>query len=248
MQFCPPLGQNARMADDLKKRIETRLGVMGRSARAISISAGLGPDAIRNVLRERSKYPRGDTLRDLARALDCSIDWLMCGKDSPAAEAMGKEKAAEGADAGKDAGDAPSGTFALLPVLRPWAEKGDPAQAHGQPATLYHQPVHRSWLMRLTHADTDTLGLVEIGDDTMLPTLRPGDHVLTDLSRTNFYTDGIYVLNNAGCFPVKRLAMLPDKARIRVGADNPEYPSFDDVDPAGLRIFGQVIWIGRRLR
>ena len=68
---------------DLKKRIKSRLAEIGQSARAVSIAAGLGPEAISNVLRDRSRYPRGDTLRDLATALDCSIDWLITGEGAP---------------------------------------------------------------------------------------------------------------------------------------------------------------------
>ena len=73
--------QNASMSSELKERIKLRLNELGKSARAISLEAGLGSEAISNVLRERSRYSRGDTLRDLASALECSIDWLMTGQN-----------------------------------------------------------------------------------------------------------------------------------------------------------------------
>lgn len=71
------------MSDDLKKRIRTRLNELGKTARAASLDAGLGSDAIRNVLNDRAKSPRGDTLRDLAYALQCSLEWLLTGRDDP---------------------------------------------------------------------------------------------------------------------------------------------------------------------
>jgi len=67
------------MTDPLKNRIRARLDELGKTARAASLEAGLHPDTIRNVLRERSKKPRGDSLVKLAHALDCSVEWLMEG-------------------------------------------------------------------------------------------------------------------------------------------------------------------------
>lgn len=67
------------MNDALKSRVRNRLAELGKTPRGASVDAGLHPDTIRNVLRERSKTPRIDSLSRLARALDCSIDWLMTG-------------------------------------------------------------------------------------------------------------------------------------------------------------------------
>ncbi|MGE4527281.1 MAG: XRE family transcriptional regulator [Rhodospirillaceae bacterium] len=65
------------MNERLKSRIRDRLQAMGKTPRGASVDAGLHPDTIRNVLRERSKQPRADSLMKLARALDCSMDWLI---------------------------------------------------------------------------------------------------------------------------------------------------------------------------
>jgi len=72
------------MNERLKNRVRDRLQTLGKTARAASLDAGLHPDTIRNVLRERSKQPRADSLMKLARALDCSMDWLI---DAPPATA-----------------------------------------------------------------------------------------------------------------------------------------------------------------
>jgi transcriptional regulator with XRE-family HTH domain len=61
----------------MKERIEMRLQELGKSARSLSLAAGLGPDGIRNVLRARSKYPRADTIAKIAQALDVSVAWLL---------------------------------------------------------------------------------------------------------------------------------------------------------------------------
>ncbi len=72
--------------DDLKSRVRERLAEIGKTPRAASVDAGLHPDTIRNVLRERSVKPRADSLAKLAQALDCSVDWLIGGDAHPEPE------------------------------------------------------------------------------------------------------------------------------------------------------------------
>ena len=61
----------------LQLRLASRLKATGLSARAASLKAGLGPDAIRTVLKDRSRSPRGERLQALARALSCDVRYLL---------------------------------------------------------------------------------------------------------------------------------------------------------------------------
>jgi phage repressor protein C with HTH and peptisase S24 domain len=82
---------NTRMMNEtLKARVRDRLKALNKTPRAASVDAGLHPDTIRNVLRERSRKPRADSLAKMARALECSVDWLM---ESQAASAAAPEPA-----------------------------------------------------------------------------------------------------------------------------------------------------------
>lgn len=72
------------MNETLKARVRERLKALDKTPRAASVDAGLHPDTIRNVLRERSRKPRADSLAKMARALECSVDWLMESKPSAA--------------------------------------------------------------------------------------------------------------------------------------------------------------------
>ncbi len=67
------------MAESLYEKIEQRLTALNLSARAASLRATGKPDTIRNI--QRGRRPRSDTLENLARALECSVAWLM-GEDS----------------------------------------------------------------------------------------------------------------------------------------------------------------------
>ncbi len=60
-------------------KIEERLDALNLSARAASLRATGKPDTIRNI--QRGRRPRSDTLENLARALECSVAWLM-GEDT----------------------------------------------------------------------------------------------------------------------------------------------------------------------
>ena len=68
---------NYRDMTELRERIRDRLDQLGKSARRASMDGGLTPDAIRNVLRTKSRNPRRDTLEGIARGLDWSLEELL---------------------------------------------------------------------------------------------------------------------------------------------------------------------------
>ncbi len=63
--------------NDLRETIQTRLRQIGKSARRASLDGGLHRDAIRNILRVKSKNPRRDTLEGIAKGLDWSLEELL---------------------------------------------------------------------------------------------------------------------------------------------------------------------------
>jgi len=62
---------------ELRNRIQNRLNELGKSARRASLDGGLHRDAIRNILRIKSKNPRRDTLDGIARGLDWPLEELL---------------------------------------------------------------------------------------------------------------------------------------------------------------------------
>ena len=61
----------------IAEQIRARLKELKKSARRASIDGGLTPDAIRNVLRNKSRNPRRDTLAGIARGLECRQEDLL---------------------------------------------------------------------------------------------------------------------------------------------------------------------------
>jgi SOS-response transcriptional repressor LexA len=62
---------------ELRDRIRTRLKEIGKSARRASLDGNLHRDAIRNILRAKSKNPRRDTLEGVAKGLDWTLEDLL---------------------------------------------------------------------------------------------------------------------------------------------------------------------------
>ncbi len=62
---------------ELRVRIEQRLTQISKSARRASLDGGLHRDAIRNILRTKSKNPRRDTLEGIAKGLNWSLEELL---------------------------------------------------------------------------------------------------------------------------------------------------------------------------
>lgn len=70
----------------IRERVKERLAALNVSARQAGIRAGLGPEGVRNFLREdlddTKNLPRLDTVVKLCEALDCSPSWLSFGGSS----------------------------------------------------------------------------------------------------------------------------------------------------------------------
>jgi SOS-response transcriptional repressor LexA len=62
---------------ELRDRIRARLKEIGKSARRASLDGNLHRDAIRNILRAKSKNPRRDTLEGVAKGLDWALEDLL---------------------------------------------------------------------------------------------------------------------------------------------------------------------------
>ena len=235
------------MSDALKDRVRQRLDKLGLSARAASTSAGLAPDAIRNVLRERSKHPRGDTLRDLAKALNCSIHWLVTGEME--ADVRGFDTGAE------DRRDT-----CPIPEIEVRAGMGGGGEAQisympdGNGGVVAADGVRSIWafpedyIRSELRVNSGAARMIEVQGDSMEPTLRAGDRIMVDTVHKAPSPPGIYALWDGFGVIVKRVEHIlnSDPPRLEIASDNGAHGSyertFDEVN-----IIGRVVWYARRL-
>ncbi|MBK5265313.1 MAG: S24 family peptidase [Alphaproteobacteria bacterium] len=103
------------------------------------------------------------------------------------------------------------------------------------------------WLRDLG-ANPSGLSMIRVDGDSMAPTLSHGDDILVDrMDGAARLRDGIYVLRLDDVLMVKRVALGLSKDRFSVRSDNPNYPDWEDVDPALVDVIGRVIWAGRKV-
>jgi phage repressor protein C with HTH and peptisase S24 domain len=68
------------MSQTLTSRLERAMRDAGYNPRSLSLAAGLGMTAVRDILDSRIVSPRYQTLEALARLLGVSVGWLMSGE------------------------------------------------------------------------------------------------------------------------------------------------------------------------
>ncbi|SOB88026.1 Peptidase S24-like [Sphingomonas guangdongensis] len=138
-------------------------------------------------------------------------------------------------------------TLQQVPVLDVYASAGYGAADFGEArrTSIGFDP---RWLRERTKGSADGLSIIQVKGDSMAPTLADGDDVLVDrkdgVSRLR---DGIYVLRLDDSLMVKRLARQPSGRGISIRSDNPDYPSWQDINPSRIDIVGRVLWFGRTL-
>lgn len=147
----------------------------------------------------------------------------------------------------------PGKTYVSLPLydINDAANAG--SGADHEPDTDEMLQFSATWIKRELHATPADLMLVLVDDESMEPTLRPGDTLMLDRRATKPDRDGIYILRMNGVPLVKRVQILPGGI-MKVVSDNPAYETFtvplSDIDGQTLAILGRVVWVvwaGRRV-
>lgn len=136
--------------------------------------------------------------------------------------------------------------YVLIPQLAVGASAG-PGAEPGSEAPLAALAFQANWVRSVASGRAEALSVIGVEGDSMLPTLADGDQILVDTDDRERLRDGIYVLRTDDALLVKRLSVNPATRRLTIRSDNEAYPSWDDLDPAGVHVIGRVVWVGRRL-
>jgi phage repressor protein C with HTH and peptisase S24 domain len=106
-------------------------------------------------------------------------------------------------------------------------------------------PFPKAWL-GMAAGRPDDLFIIKGEGDSMFPTIVSGDDVLVDGSRRELdRQDAIWAIGYGELGMVKRVRRLPGGA-FQLNSDN---PAVRPIEATGdeFRIFGRVIWVGRRV-
>lgn len=88
-----------------------------------------------------------------------------------------------------------------------------------------------------------------IADDTMAPTLAPGDTIVIDTSETDICRDGIYLWYREGHAFVRRVTFNPIESSFIISCDNASRPEADfQGGTTSLKPpTGKIVWVAKRL-
>lgn len=199
---------------------------------------GVKPQSIQAI--ESGKARGSKHLVSIADALDVSARWLQHGAGPMQA---GDRPPTPDVDLVEVAGE----DYALLPQLDLRAAAGPGASGTG--AVTNRLLFRHDWLRSVTKAPLERLAVIEVVGDSMEPTLRPGDHVLVDLTdNMPGQRDGLFVLSqDHSGLQVKRVSVHPVSRALTIGSDNPAYETYRDISPEEVRFAGRVIWLGRQI-
>lgn len=140
-----------------------------------------------------------------------------------------------------------SGKLVRIPKLDVRPSAGPGASVDGEDLIASYS-FDRRWLRDIGQAAPETLSIVRVRGDSMMPTLAEGDEILVRRhDGTAPLRDGIHVLERDDALIVKRLTSNPASGLLTISSDNPAYPAWGECPPDSIRVIGRVVWIGRRV-
>jgi phage repressor protein C with HTH and peptisase S24 domain len=124
----------------------------------------------------------------------------------------------------------------------------------GQNQTIHSEQIvdylafNKEWLDMSMDVRNNCLALITVKDDSMEPTLKTNDLILTDVRRGKLESNSIYVLQIKNELIVKRI-QCKINGNVIVKSDNPNYEpeELDELAAQSLHVVGKVIWYGRRI-
>ncbi|MDO8769565.1 MAG: S24 family peptidase [Burkholderiaceae bacterium] len=136
--------------------------------------------------------------------------------------------------------------YVFIPKYEITASAGNGSIIHDE-SVVDHLAFKRSWVMESLGLDPKHLALIDVGGDSMSPTIDNGDLILLDTRKGRPKSEGVYVINLHGALLVKRIRMKLNGV-IEVCSDNPRYQTetVTSEEAGRLTMVGRVVWHGRK--
>lgn len=144
---------------------------------------------------------------------------------------------------GGDLDEVPSSALVLVYDVSASAGAGALVEYEGVVEQLAFPP---EYLRRITSTPSRDLAIISVKGDSMEPTLKDGDVVMVDRTKTSAAFDGLFVLRFDGALHVKRLARTGTPGMVLIRSDNiANYPSYE-MAVQDVEVVGKVLWSGRK--
>lgn len=221
--------------EDLGARIARVCKLLGGQERGAQV-AGVSLSQMKRYITGRNE-PKFVDMARLAIAAGVSIRWLATG-DGPMLKPASLPLLPAGPELGEVlARDAPAEGYVYIPCYAP-----SPGVLQGE-RVIGEVAFRRDWLRERFGVAPENLACLEAVGDAMAPTIEAGDFILIDQTEPRFRGSGIYAIEVADTWVVKRLQRRLDGS-FMVAGDNPRYAP-EEIEPSReLSLVGRVIWVG----
>lgn len=238
----------------LGRRIALRRAKLGLSQEALAARIGMKQQGVDAIEQGRVKRPR--LLRELARALRTTEDWLLFrrGPEEPAAAEQKRVPAGQEFEPDPEI-DTPATERDrpfpdALPLMTGRIGGGSTGavitydvgelQAREEVADWWHVP--GPVLRGLARAEPSRTVSFLMGGDSMEPTIQRTDVVFIDTSRQAIEPDGIWALDYGLGRTLKRVAVERHEGAVRyvLKSDNKVYPD-QSFAPEEVTVFGRYV-------
>ncbi len=210
----------------------------GRDAAPVARIAGIPASTMQSIMQ--GTIPRADNAVKLARALGCTVEWLITGEgDLPKAPVSAKDAPGLKELGGSYSLSGGSNDIVRLPLT---AELGEGPSA-GQ-AIIGQVAIPRSQLARLPGLRAD-IWLTELPSNTMGDLCAQGDLLVCQGADRTFTERGVYVVKIHGSPDVRRVKRTSEG--LQLSADHPDvepiWAFMDGPDGTGatVTIYARVV-------
>jgi transcriptional regulator with XRE-family HTH domain len=222
------------------QRLTNRRRRLGLSQRDLSRMVDVSVNTIQSY--EAGSLPRGEHFLNLARALQCSLDWLVgLGTGDLTWPTTAVDDAPPAATVSGSAWEAPR-SWVFPPFLETAWEEADKGLAR-PPAPVSFE---RKWLAALI-PDVTQARLLWAKGPAMQPTFADGDLLLVNVGQRQIYQGQAYAVRLDGCLLVNRLEIRPGGI-YRIVSDNREIAPPYEIAAGQMEVLGQVVWSGHLAR
>lgn len=226
------------------QRLINRRKRLGLSQRDLAKMVDVSVNTIQSY--ESGSLPRGEHFLNLARSLQCSLDWLVglnaTGGLSWPTAVDEEDSSYPSVHTSGPAWEAPRSW--VFPPFLEVEEQG--AGQCGLPKPQTPVSFERKWLSTLI-PDVNNARLLVAKGPSMSPTFSDGDLLLVNIGQRQIYQGQAYAIKLDGCLLINRVEIRPGGI-YRIVSDNRDIAPPYEIESNQMEVLGQIVWSSHMAR